>query len=228
MARWHRSHESVFVSGATDDRSLRGPAQRYRLELVHQCRRVHAAIHHEPGFIRGLGHKFSPAGHHLWPEHRDQSRLRSAAVLPAGPLMKGADKAMKTRIQKLVVGAALVGAATLVQAQFNYNNNGNGTCTITGYTDPGGAVTIPNSIAGLTVVGIGSGAFYGNSFLTNVTIGSSVTGIGDGAFSYCISLTSVTIPDSVTSIGYGAFDYCSSLTAITVDAANSFYTSANG
>src|SRR6266403_1377930 len=94
MARWHRSHESVFVSGATDDRSLRGPAQRYRLELVHQCRRVHAAIHYEPGFIRGLGHKFSPAGHHLWPEHRDQSGLRSAAVLPAGPLMKGADEAI--------------------------------------------------------------------------------------------------------------------------------------
>src|SRR6266702_2431453 len=57
---------------------------------------------------------------------------------------------MKTRIQKLLVGAALVGAATLVQAQFSYSDNGNRTCTIIGYTGPGGAVTIPNSIDGLS------------------------------------------------------------------------------
>src|SRR5438876_2953418 len=89
---------------------------------------------------------------------------------------------MKTRIQKLLVGAALVGAATLVQAQFNYADNGDGTCTITEYTGPGGAVTIPNSINGLSVVSIGLGAFYGNGSLTSVTIGSGVTSIGSGPF----------------------------------------------
>jgi len=57
---------------------------------------------------------------------------------------------MKTRIQKLLVGAALVGAATLVQAQFTYTDHGNGTCAIAGYTGPGGAVSIPNSINGLS------------------------------------------------------------------------------
>src|SRR6266498_3117468 len=97
---------------------------------------------------------------------------------------------MKARIQKLLVGAALVGAATLVQAQFNYTDNGNGTCTITGYntdTGPGpfGAVTIPNSIAGLSVVSIGSGAFYSKYYLTSVSIPDSVTSIGDWAFDSC-------------------------------------------
>ena len=54
---------------------------------------------------------------------------------------------MKTRIQKLLVGAALMGAATLVQAQFNYTDNGNGTCTITGYTGAGGAVNLASPSA---------------------------------------------------------------------------------
>ena len=69
-----------------------------------------------------------------------------------------------------------------VQAQFTYTTN-NGTITITGYTGPGGAVTIPSTINGLPV-----------------------TSIGDWAFGDCTSLTSVTIPNSVTSIGTDAFD----------------------
>src|SRR6266581_8962953 len=104
---------------------------------------------------------------------------------------------MKTRIQKLLVGAVLVGAATLVQAQFNYTNNGNGTCTITRYAGPGGAVAIPNSINGLSVVSIGQGAFFENSTLTGVTIPASVTSIGFSAFYQCTSLTNATIGNRV-------------------------------
>src|SRR5258708_5350298 len=124
---------------------------------------------------------------------------------------------MKTRIQKLLVGAALVGAATLVQAQFSYTNNGNGTCTITGYTGPGGTVTIPNSINGLSVVSIGIGAFEARS-MTSVTIPDSVTSIGGGAFEFCNGLPNATIGSGVTNTGYDAFYYCSSLTSITIPA----------
>ena len=158
---------------------------------------------------------------------------------------------MKTRIQKLLVGAALVATTTLAQAQFTYTNNGNGTCTINGYTGPGGAVTIPDSIAGLTVVSIGSEAFFYNhgltsvtipgsvtsignaaflfcSGLTNITLGSGVTSIGSGAFEDCTGLTSVTIPGSVTNIGGSAFFGCTNVTTYTVDPANSVYSSADG
>ena len=111
--------------------------------------------------------------------------------------------------------------------QFTYITN-NGTITITGFTGPGGDVTIPDTINGYPVTSIGNLAFAYCTNLTGVTIGDSVTSIGDYAFYSCTSLTSVTIGNGVTSIGDGAFLYCSSLTAITVAALNPAYSSADG
>jgi len=97
---------------------------------------------------------------------------------------------------------------TVSQAQYLYADNGDGTCTITGYTDapsqPVGALNITNIINGLQVTSIGAWAFNYCGSLTNVTIPNSVTSIGDYAF-YCAGLTSITIPNSVTSIGAWAF-----------------------
>ena len=42
---------------------------------------------------------------------------------------------------------------------YEYTDNGNGTCTITDYTGTGGDLTIPESIDGLTVTHIGEEAF---------------------------------------------------------------------
>jgi hypothetical protein len=97
--------------------------------------------------------------------------------------------------------------------EYTYTTN-NGTVTITGYRGPGRVATIPDTIKGLPVTGIGDNAFYDCFGLTNVTIPNSVTNIGVAAFYGCSSLTSVTIPDSVTSIGQGAFDSCFNLTSI--------------
>jgi hypothetical protein len=125
-----------------------------------------------------------------------------------------------------------------LNAQFTYTTN-NGPITITGYTGPGGAVVIPDTINGLPVVEIGGAAFYGNAVLTGITIPGTVTVIGGGAFSQCsrlasveilnglraigfyaflscTNLTSVTIPDSVIWIDPGAFQGCSSLTSVTI------------
>jgi hypothetical protein len=134
----------------------------------------------------------------------------------------------------------LLALPAVVQAQFTYTTN-NGTITITGYTGPGGAVTIPLTINGLRVTAIGDWAFYNDNggrpqpyvltsitipnFVTNIgsyafawwgslssaALGNGLISIGPGAFADC-GLTTITIPKRVTSIGDGAFAYCGSLT----------------
>jgi hypothetical protein len=113
------------------------------------------------------------------------------------------------------------------QAQFIYTV-AYGQVTITGYTGPGGDVTIPSTLADLPVTGIGSYAFDQSTSLTSIVIPTSVTSIGNSAFSGCTSLTNVMIPNSVTSIGDAAFFLCTSLRAIMVLPFNSVYKSVDG
>jgi hypothetical protein len=87
------------------------------------------------------------------------------------------------------------------------------TITITGYSGPGGAVTIPNALFGRPVTKIGDSAFYGSTNLTNITIPNSITNIGKMAFQYCVNLSNIDIPDSVTSIGPAMFYKCPKLTS---------------
>ena len=103
----------------------------------------------------------------------------------------------------------------MVHAQFNYVTN-NGTVTITGYTGPGGAVTIPAPPTACRSPA--SAPLHSNLCLslTSVTIGASVTNIGDYAFGGCSELASATLSDRVASVDRGAFYLCSSLTNITI------------
>jgi hypothetical protein len=110
-----------------------------------------------------------------------------------------------------------------VQAQDFSCTKTNGTITITGYTGPGGNVTIPSTIDGLPVTVIGLGAFAGLNNLTGVTIPDSVTNLGEQAFYGCSSLASLTIGNGITIIHGGAnngfggtFANCTSLTRLTI------------
>jgi len=106
--------------------------------------------------------------------------------------------------------------APAVEAQFTCATN-SGAITITGYTGPGGAVTIPSATNGLPVTSIGAGAFAFAYGLTSVAIPTGVTSIGDSAFQRCGALTGrITIPNSVTNIGDFAFQGCSRLTSVAI------------
>ena len=113
----------------------------------------------------------------------------------------------------------------VVQAQFYYPpfyyaTNNDATVIITGYSGPGGAVTIPSSIpvngVNLPVTGIWDSAFANCHTLASVTIPDSVISLGDSAFWYCTSLASITISTNVTSIGNNAFFDCTSLASVTI------------
>ena len=114
-----------------------------------------------------------------------------------------------------LIASLLLGFAAAAQGQYGYSTNADNTLTITNYTGPGGVVTIPANINGLTVTGIGAYAFYRNTNLTSVTIPETVTSLGLSAFEDC-NITSVVIPGSLNNIASYAFSGCFSLTNATI------------
>ena len=101
-------------------------------------------------------------------------------------------------------------ASAIFEAVDNYKweENEDGSVTITGYTGNGGDVVIPSEIDGKPVTSIDNLAFADCTGLTNVTIPNTVTLIDKDAFAGCTGLTNVTIPNSVTEIGRYAFFHC--------------------
>jgi hypothetical protein len=126
----------------------------------------------------------------------------------------------------LVSNLNLVANFAINSGNFTFTNNNN-TITITGYTGPGGAVTIPSKIGGIPVTSIGTWAF-GYSGLTGVTIPNTVTNLGRYAFYGCGGLTFIMIPNSATNIGEFALANCDELTSITVDPVNPAFDSLGG
>jgi uncharacterized delta-60 repeat protein len=141
----------------------------------------------------------------------DGGRIRGAST--PGLLLTGVqanDAASYSVVVTNTYGSVTSSVAVLsveVPPPFTYTTY-NGTVTITGYTGPGGGVTIPDTIHGLPVTSIGNYACFNSTNLTSITIPNSVTSIGDSAFYYCPSLTSVTIGNGVTNIGKTAFAVC--------------------
>ncbi len=83
----------------------------------------------------------------------------------------------------------------------------NSKATITSFNKSvSGNITIPSTLGGYKVIGIGESAFESCESLKSITIPNSVKYIEDFSFGYCINLAKITIPNSVTSIGYCAFD----------------------
>ena len=83
-------------------------------------------------------------------------------------------------------------------------------------TSYSGSVTVPSTVNGYTVVGVGSYSlcYSGNNKLTFVNLPNTITYIGISSFAGCSSLTSIYIPNTVKEIGAGAFSSCTGLKEI--------------
>lgn len=101
----------------------------------------------------------------------------------------------------------------LSEDDFLYEDNGDGTATITGYSGEDTDIVIPDTLDGLTVINIGSEAFFDEN-LTSVEIPSGIESIGYAAFANN-ALTSAETPSSVISIDGYAF-YNNTLTNIKI------------
>lgn len=103
---------------------------------------------------------------------------------------------------------------------YTYSNSGSGV-TITGYTGPrdygsGIEVSLPATINGLPLTGIGHGAFSNWTGLVHMTLPVSVSSIGSGAFSNCTRMTHIAIPNGVSRIESNTFNLCSSLGQVSI------------
>ena len=95
--------------------------------------------------------------------------------------------------------------------------------TLSGYTGPGGTVSIP---AGITT--IASGVFADNAAVTSVTVPDTVTSMGTGVFSGCTNMGSVSLSGNLSSIPDSTFYNCSSLSGVSLPGvsgigSNAFY-----
>lgn len=131
---------------------------------------------------------------------------------------------------------------TVAVTRFKVTKTTDGIGTITGMNGSSTDITIPETIGGLTITAIGTGAFQ-SSAIECVVIPKTVKEIGYHAFGNCFLMGTVTfapnstletigasafannhmssliLPNSVTSIGSNAFEGCTILNYITIPAA---------
>lgn len=133
---------------------------------------------------------------------------------------------LKAFLMRVIVGSSLIFPFSANALDYTYQLNDFSTTTlkITGYTGPGGAITIPSVINGTNVTVIGDFAFSWRSSLTSVTIPASIVDIGEQAFVGCSGLTTITLPSSLTHIGAAGFSGCK-FSSVVVSANNIIFAS---
>ena len=100
-------------------------------------------------------------------------------------------------------------------SDFNYEENQDGTISITGYLGKALEVVIPSTIHGKAVTTIGDGAFM-QTAITSITLPDTITKIGQNVFYNCHSLLNITFPKDLIKIGENSFTNCISLKIINI------------
>ena len=117
-----------------------------------------------------------------------------------------------------VVHLAVLGNNSPVDTEFTFAVE-DGNAILTGASDTlSGAVALPETMSGYTVVGVGDDAFKDCADVTAFFLPDTVKTIGNYAFENCSALAQMILPEGLTSIGEGAFWKCSSLVSVTVPA----------
>lgn len=125
------------------------------------------------------------------------------------------------------VGAGILACAQDSAGTFTYDVLDDGTVMLTGYTGTASDVTVPATIDGYTVYGLGSGAMENNDAIETVTFESGVQYIGLTALGYCDQLESVVLSDTINKVEANAFSCSPNLERILVDSQNTVYDSRN-
>ncbi|WP_294405902.1 leucine-rich repeat protein [uncultured Ruminococcus sp.] len=87
---------------------------------------------------------------------------------------------------------------------------------ITGWSGNVSDITIPETIDGYKVVGIGKEAFEENNIIKSVSMADSITEIGYAAFENCSNLTKVDLSDNLKILNNRAFANCKKLSSILI------------
>ena len=106
-----------------------------------------------------------------------------------------------------------------VSGQWTYTIS-NGNATITAYSGTATSITIPDTLDGYRVTGIGASVFADRTTLSSISFTSNLESIGSEAFRNCTSLSTITLPVNLTSIGYHAFYNCTNISSITIYSKN--------
>lgn len=167
--------------------------------MIAVCKRDHRPCRTQAVYCMGGG--YLPYNQRVRSCERKKGRFmkRIASLLLAMLLMLG-----------------ITGASALTSGDYEYTLQLDGSVVITRYTGSEADLTIPGTLNGRKVTGIGECAFYQNYALRSVVIPDTVTFIDPGAFALCVSLSSVTLPSSLKTIKMEAFVYCTKLASITI------------
>ena len=112
-----------------------------------------------------------------------------------------------TNISKLSMGSNLE----------NYTHVGT---LLSGYLGASNSITVPTTVDGVTITGLWTHCFYGDTWLTGIVLPSypAFQWMNDWCMAYCTGLTSATIPDSVISMTANAYYFDIGLTSVTIGA----------
>ncbi|MBR6797122.1 MAG: leucine-rich repeat protein, partial [Opitutales bacterium] len=102
----------------------------------------------------------------------------------------------------------------VASADFSLRELGDGKAEISAYRGNASSLLVPGEIDGKRIVSIGSGAFFGNAKLREISFPENLFEIKPAAFAHCTALERITFPTTLKKIGSRAFFACEKLPEI--------------